>query len=249
MRTFLFLLIAIACTAMQAKAENKDIHICFERWWPYSYFDKHKQAKGIEVDIIKAALATSHYRVTFYELPYRRCLAGVTDGLFDFTLHVDSADGFSTISTSFTTWQLSLAVKQGRFTNPDDFYQLNAPRVMISEDYSYPEAVLMGLKKINAAIVKRSFYEQNHEDGKNFFSVLSNNRVDAVLVDKIWALEMIKHHQLAVTFLPRPFHAEPQFMGYKTSNEVDAKQVESLLKKVPKSTLKSIKVKYLGESF
>ncbi|MGA4608634.1 substrate-binding periplasmic protein [Pseudoalteromonas maricaloris] len=245
----LLLLLALLGTNALAKTDSRAVHICFERWWPYSFVNEQKQVRGIEVDIIKSALIGTPYRVTFHELPYRRCLAGVADGTFDFTLHVDEADGFPIIDVSFTTWLLSLAVKQGRFSNPDDFYQLAAPRVMISEDYSYPEAAVQGLKKINAAIVKRSFYEQNHDDGKEFFSVLNNNRVDAVLVDKVWALEMIRRHQLEVTFLPRPFHAEQQFMGYNIANQAMAKRIESLLEKVSDKTIKIIEIKYLGDDF
>ncbi|AUJ71872.1 MULTISPECIES: transporter substrate-binding domain-containing protein [unclassified Pseudoalteromonas] len=249
MRIFFILLLTLSSICTQAKTDSRAVHICFERWWPYSFVNEQKQVRGIEVDIIKSALIGTPYRVTFHELPYRRCLAGVADGTFDFTLHVDEADGFPIIDVSFTTWLLSLAVKQGRFSNPDDFYQLAAPRVMISEDYSYPEAAVQGLKKINAAIVRRSFYEQNHDDGKKFFSVLNNNRVDAILVDKVWALEMIRRHQLEVTFLPRPFHAEQQFMGYNIANQTMARRIESLLERVPDKTIKAIEIKYLGDDF
>ncbi|RXF04312.1 ABC transporter substrate-binding protein [Pseudoalteromonas sp. PS5] len=246
MRVFFFLFAVFVCTASQAKTNEHIINICFERWWPYSFFDQHKQAQGIEVEIIKAALIDSDYKLVFHELPYRRCLAGVANNTFDFTLHVDKADGFATLNMSFTTWQLSLAVTRGRFASPDDFYQLAAPRVMISEDYNYPEQVINSLKAINAAIVERSFYEQTHEDGKIFFSVLNNNRVDAVLVDKVWALEMIKHHQLAVTFLPSPFHAEPQFMGYKSSNQTLADYVGAKLHRVTPEQIQTIRTQYLG---
>ncbi|MCG9760884.1 transporter substrate-binding domain-containing protein [Pseudoalteromonas sp. S4498] len=249
MRIFFILLLTLFSTCAKARTDSRTVHICFERWWPYSFINEQKQVRGIEVDVIKSALVSSPYRVTFHELPYRRCLAGVADGTFDFTLHVDEADGFPIINVSFTTWQLSLAVKKGRFSSPDDFYQLTAPRVMISEDYSYPEAAVQGLKEIKAAIVQRSFYEQNHDDGKKFFSVLNNNRVDAVLVDKVWALEMIRRHQLEVDFLPRPFHAEQQFMGYNIANQAMAKRIESLLEKVPVKRIKAIEIKYLGDDF
>ncbi len=166
----LLLLLALLGTNALAKTDSRAVHICFERWWPYSFVNEQKQVRGIEVDIIKSALIGTPYRVTFHELPYRRCLAGVADGTFDFTLHVDEADGFPIIDVSFTTWLLSLAVKQGRFSNPDDFYQLAAPRVMISEDYSYPEAAVQGLKKSTQPLSAVRFTSKTMTTAKSFLA-------------------------------------------------------------------------------
>ncbi|WP_419148716.1 substrate-binding periplasmic protein [Pseudoalteromonas 'SMAR'] len=244
----LFLLSFFCCFSTQANTDKRIVNICFERWWSYSFTNDSGFAAGIEVEIIRHALRGSGFRATFHELPYRRCLAGVRQRVFDFTLYVDSSDGLPIVDVSFTTWKLALAVKQGRFTNYAELLNLPAPKVMISDEYTYPDAVNQRLGAINAAIVKRSYYEQNHADGRRFFSVLQSNRVDAVLVDKIWAMEIIRHHKLPVYLLPQAFHFEQQYMGYHKENQALATQVETLLKQVSKETVKRLEIKYLGST-
>ena len=242
----LFLLGFLCCFSTSANTDKRIVNICFERWWPYSFSDETGFATGIEVEIIRHALRDSGFRATFHELPYRRCLAGVRDKSFDFTLYVDRSDNLPILDISFTTWKLALAVKQGRFTNYAELLDLAAPKIMISDEYSYPNAVTQRLVKINAAIIKRSYYEQNHADGRRFFSVLQSNRVDAVLVDKVWAMEIIRHHKLPVYLLPQAFHFEQQYMGYHKDNQALANHMETLLKQVSEETINSLEIKYLG---
>ncbi|TMO49951.1 hypothetical protein CWC24_00600 [Pseudoalteromonas ruthenica] len=78
------------------------------------------QAKGIEVDLIRYALSHSGTDVIFTELPYKRCVEAVTQGKFDFTLHVDETDGLAMLDQSFVNWELTLAVaikRQESFTS------------------------------------------------------------------------------------------------------------------------------------
>ncbi|WP_440056918.1 substrate-binding periplasmic protein (plasmid) [Pseudoalteromonas sp. T1lg65] len=235
---FLFTFTAM-CQANDSAAMPQ-IRICFERWWPYSFVDDNKLPTGIEVEIIKTALGNSPYALSFYERPYRRCLSGVQNNEFDFTLHVDKSDDLPTVSVSFTTWQLAFAVKRGRFKTLGEIIRLQSPKLMISEEYTYPDVVVKKLNKLKFLLIKRSYYEENHGDGIKFFSVLDNHRVDAILVDKIWASEMIRSHQLNVELLSTPLHSEKQYMGFKKGREDFVVPIEQYLKTVKPETIQQI---------
>lgn len=65
----------VASAAMAAKS----VEILIEDdWTPYAFYSKDlgqgKKIQGISVDLISAALAESGYKVTFYPMPYARCL-------------------------------------------------------------------------------------------------------------------------------------------------------------------------------
>ncbi|MCG7545694.1 transporter substrate-binding domain-containing protein [Pseudoalteromonas sp. MM17-2] len=219
------------------------LRICFERWWPYSYVDESMQAKGIEVDLIRYALSHSGTDVIFTELPYKRCVEAVTQGKFDFTLHVDETDGLAMLDQSFVNWELTLAVAIKR---QESFYQQavqRSPIVLIAEEYPYPDEVYSALKALNADIVTRSYYESTDAQAKSFFSTLSDSRVDAIVVDRTWAAKIIHDFDLPVALLHN-LHIEPQYIGYHPNNEKKALRLQHLLSSIPESVKKEIERRY-----
>ncbi|MEC4091745.1 transporter substrate-binding domain-containing protein [Pseudoalteromonas rubra] len=220
------------------------IRVCFERWRPFSFIDQSGVARGMEVDLIKAAAKSINRRVEFTELPFKRCIANVKYGSTDFSLHVDKTDGLETFSDSATSWQLSLAVSADRLKSSDDFNRIDTPRIMLATEYPYPKAVYRKLEALNARLVRRSYYEENDEHAKTFFSILATARVDAILVDKQWALHMIKKFNLPVLILAQDFHSEPQYIGYRHSNARLASQLEAAIAALPDTLIQSIKGQY-----
>lgn len=231
----------------QAFANDTTLYrFCFERWWPYSFIDTHGLAQGIEIELLKAISKEHNLTIEFSELPYQRCLDSVKNGTNDFALHIDKADDLLMLDYSYTSWSLSFAVKQGRFASIADFIGA-APSVMLASEYTYPDEIYLKLKKMNAIIVERSFYEQTDEDAKSFFSVLNSERIDAVLVDRRWASKMISIYQIPVVILPEVLHEEPQFMGYIESNRLKATKLTKMLNSLPSSVKSQIELKFQSE--
>ncbi|MCG7534296.1 transporter substrate-binding domain-containing protein [Pseudoalteromonas sp. OOF1S-7] len=220
------------------------ITVCFERWRPFSYTDQSGVARGQEVELIRAAARTMNRTVEFSELPFKRCVANVKFGSTDFSLHVDKTDGLAIFSDSATSWQLSLAVSAERFNSMKDFRQIDTPRIMLATEYPYPKAVYRKLEALNARLVRRSYYEESDEHAKTFFNILSTARVDAMLVDKLWAQHMVKRFNLPVVILAQDFHSEPQYIGYRHSNALLARQLEAAMAALPDDLVKAIKAQY-----
>ncbi|KNC68284.1 hypothetical protein AC626_05525, partial [Pseudoalteromonas rubra] len=94
--------LSMSSTARTLQPE-RDIHpipitVCFERWRPFSFIDQNGVARGMEVDLLKAAAKSINRSVEFTELPFKRCIANVKFGSTDFSLHVDKTDGLETFS-------------------------------------------------------------------------------------------------------------------------------------------------------
>ncbi|MCF2909515.1 transporter substrate-binding domain-containing protein [Pseudoalteromonas sp. DL2-H2.2] len=256
--TRFYLLFILACCAtlaelsLSARAQasqpeprttSEPITVCFERWRPFSYTDSGGVARGQEVDLIRAAARSMGRTVEFNELPFKRCVASVKYGSTDFSLHVDKTDGLAIFSDSATFWQLSLAVSATRFQSSDDFRHLDTPRIMLATEYPYPKAVYQKLEALNARLVRRSYYEENDEHAKTFFNILSTARVDAILVDKLWAEHIVNRFRLPVVILAQDFHSEPQYIGYRHSNSELARQLESALAALPDDLVTEIKAR------
>ncbi|MFC3034015.1 substrate-binding periplasmic protein [Pseudoalteromonas fenneropenaei] len=235
-----FFTLSLSASAIE-KVES--FKICFERWWPYSYVDDDRYPKGIEVETIQLAAQQAGFYIHFIELPYKRCIEEVKSGLQDFSLHVDPTDGLQMLNNSYTDWELSFAVKKGRFTSLPQLLKA-APRVILADEYPYPQAVYDKLDSMRATVVRRSFYEQSDEEARAFFSVLDNERVEAILVDKRWAAKMAKKFNLAVMILDEIFHLEPQFIGFRADRYPQAKKLEQALERLSTAQKIAISIKY-----
>ncbi|WP_125779283.1 substrate-binding periplasmic protein [Pseudoalteromonas rubra] len=256
--TRFYLLFAFACCATLAglspsaktwasqpgqRTTSEPITVCFERWRPFSYTDHGGIARGQEVDLIRAAARSMGRTVEFSELPFKRCVANVKYGDTDFSLHVDKTDGLAIFSDSATSWQLSLAVSAARFQSMAEFKHQDTPRIMLATEYPYPKAVYRKLEALDARLVRRSYYEENDEHAKTFFNILTTARVDAILVDKLWAEHIVNQFRLPVLILAQDFHSEPQYIGYRHSNGALARQLEAALAALPADLVTEIKAR------
>lgn len=243
----LLLSTSLLCLVHFASAsEPLKMTVCFERWWPYSFTDTAGPPQGIEIELLQASSKIHNVTFEYSELPYQRCLDSVKNGSIDFALHIDKNDDLLMLDDSYAYWSLSLAVKKGRFGSISDFKGLS-PSVMMAAEYTYPDEIYQKLKLMNAVVVERSFYEQNDEDAEAFFSVLKNERIDAILVDKRWAGKMISNKNIPVDILPETLHEEPQFIGYLEHNRAKATKLTEMLNSLPSSIKSQIELKFQSE--
>ncbi|CCQ12457.1 hypothetical protein PALB_33960 [Pseudoalteromonas luteoviolacea B = ATCC 29581] len=234
------LLILIFCKQAISK---ESYSFCFERWWPYSFVDHNHRAQGIEVDLIRFGLGQHQLSATFAELPFQRCINAVKSGHIDFVLHVDLSDDLLLLTESYADWTLTLAVDKARLTQFNAIEKM-APTIMLAEEYTYPPAVYERLNELRATVVTRSFYEENDENATQFFSVLKNSRIDAILIDKRWAAHMISRFNLDVELLPKVFHKEPQYIGYRQDRNEKAQHLQSILSSIPANVRDNTEKRY-----
>lgn len=227
-------------------SEPLKMTVCFERWWPYSFTDTAGQPQGIEIELLQASSKIHNVTFEYSELPYQRCLDSVKNGSIDFALHIDKKDNLLMLKEPYTFWSLSLAVKKGRFSSIADLNGLS-PSVMMASEYIYPDEIYQKLKLMNAVILERSFYEQTDDDAEAFFSVLNNERIDAIVVDRRWAGKMIKNKNIPVEILPETLHEEPQFIGYIEHNKDKATKLSEMLNSLPSSIKSQIELKFQSE--
>ncbi|MBD1584145.1 substrate-binding periplasmic protein [Pseudoalteromonas sp. S16_S37] len=248
----LFLLLALLLMSFDTPADQSVVendidamHFCFSRWWPYNY-SEHGVAKGMQIDILKMAMQDSGVSLSFTELPFKRCKDYVRLGKYDFVLDIDETDELDMVRYSISSWQLSFAVEvNSGIKNIHDIEALKDFRVILAQEYDYPDSVLSKLKNLNAVIGRVSYYESTDEDAKALFAILKNSHVEAMLVDRFWAKQVVRKHQLPVLVFEEPVHIEPQFIGYVAKQtKAKAEFLETKLKELSVNKIEKIRKQY-----
>lgn len=228
-----------------AVAQFDTFSFCFSRWWPFSYVEEEVGAKGIQVDLLKYVLHNENISTSFTELPYKRCIDDVVSGKYDFTLHIDHTDPLNLVDHGVAVWEMALAVNvNNRHLTFESIKLQSFFSVVIAQEYTYPKEALNKLSKLNAVIVKRSFYEGSDEDARDLFDILSSSRVGAILVDKRWAEKIITQFNLPVSILPEIVHAERQFIGYADRSHDKAALLTRLMQQVTEQEIRAIEMDY-----
>ncbi|BBN81693.1 hypothetical protein PA25_16780 [Pseudoalteromonas sp. A25] len=220
MAKFILLIISLSISLFShsqqptVDTEPDKIRFCFSRWWPYN-FSEQGVVKGLQIDILRSAMKDSGVSLEFSELPFKRCKDSVRLGKYDFILDIDTSDDLDIVKYSISSWQLSFAVEHDAGVNSlSDIKSLKEFRVVMAEEYIYPDIVYDKLSKLNAITARVSYYESSDEDAKALFGILKNAQVEALLVDRYWAKQVVRKYNLPVLIFDEPLHVEPQFIGY-----------------------------------
>ncbi|MCF6434015.1 transporter substrate-binding domain-containing protein [Pseudoalteromonas sp. MMG022] len=239
------IVLSITQAAFAAQSEITQLRICFSRWWPYN-FTEAGEVKGMQVDILKSAFKNTDVALTFTELPFKRCKDYVKLGKYDFILDIDESDNLNMINYSLSSWQLAFAVAQNQqLKSIKDTQNLQEFRVILAQEYDYPDDVYEKLTQLNADIVRRSYYEASDEDAKALFSILKTSHVEALLVDRYWAKQIVSRFKLPVYVFDEPLHIEPQYIGYNAQHSADkALLLEKQLHALSTQQLSQIRNRY-----
>lgn len=223
MRTILGLCILVLVSGGYACAAGIErLSFCYENWRPFAFTNAEGKAEGLHIDSISHALAPFGYQLIFIELPYMRCLKKVQAGEIDFALHVDETDDILLINHAIGSWDLLLAYQEKSQKPTLSGKSKKLGKVVIARDYNYPQDVLDILNKNAAQILKRSFYIRNRKEVKNLFTLLEKGVVDAILVDKTWALHEMSRQHLAISLSEQVLYSQPQYIGYIERNSAVA---------------------------
>lgn len=228
--TLIFSSVLSVLLAQLANAES--FNFCYERWKPFAYVDENGRFAGESIELIRKSVAQANITVNFKELPFARCIAAVSAGQFDFILHSDKNESLPFIDIPINNWQITLA-----FHRDSQIKNLKIPqntKVMLSWDYQYPAEVMGYLSDQHARLVKTKYYAKDDESTRLLFQHLIINRVDAMLVDRVWAEYKIALLGLPLRTSNEDLYVEPQFVAYSPKEVAKAKRLEHLLREMLK---------------
>lgn len=220
-------LLLINFTAVANSQES--LSICFEEWRPFAYTE-NGQLKGKVVKQLALAANKLDIKLEFSELPYKRCIDKVKKGHIDFSLFVDKDDKLQLITPAIASWNI-VAVTNEQLTldSLDDLKSRHNMRIIISQDYQYPNVFTVLVQSLPAKILKVSYYVTNEQEAITLFSLLTHNRADVMLVDLTWASHLKRQHNLPVNISPFILHTAPQFIGYHKASKDKVKLMRSVI--------------------
>lgn len=226
-----FILTILISTTFQSRAEGT-ITFCYEEWTPYAYRENGKSTGEIIERLIRDMQSQS-MTAEFYEYPFSRCVFEVREGRVDFSLFVDYNDNLKIIEHNIVNWQLAV-VSANRILTKKGFLE-NDSRVVISNDYEYPENVKLILDKHNKKVFPTSYFVTNELEVKALFNLIIKQHAEQMVADKVWAQSLIKKYELAVFVSEWNLTSVPQYIGYsKHTKQSKIDLVNSILASWPK---------------
>lgn len=148
----------------------------------------------------------------------------------DFALHVDETDGIKLIDYPMGSWDLLFAYKNEKTVSLPFNSNNKQSKILIARDYTYPKEVIDKLMDMSVEILKGSFYTSTSNEVKNLFKLVESGMVDAILVDKAWAEYELLRQNIKITLADTLLYSEPQFIGYRKGNEINAQLLIQALK-------------------
>ena len=226
---FVILLTIFSVNVAANTAEKTILSFCYETWRPNAYKSEDGEHKGKNIELIRKAFASSKVQLQFWALPHLRCLKNVHLGQIDFAMYADINNDLALIDHPIASWDLVLAFK--RTTESTTATERHYKRVIISKDYLYSASLLNKLNSMFDTIIKESYYVGKDYDLQRQFKLVDNGFVDAILIDKNRAINQLSKSKskFDIVISDKPFHSQPQFIGYKLDNQAKANIVYQAL--------------------
>lgn len=185
---------------------------CYEEWTPYAYTENGKPTSEI-IEQLTSDLQRQSIKSEFYEYPYTRCILEVNKGKVDFALFVDQYEDIKLINSPIANWQLAV-VSTSKVETKQDFLEKTGSRVIISNDYAYPDELTLLLGRLNKQVLPTSFFTTNEQETKALFNLLIENHAESMVADKVWTQLIIKKHNLPLFVSEWTLTSLPQYIGY-----------------------------------
>jgi len=212
---------------------STELNVCYEEWRPYAYKTKSGIYTGIILDKLLNTAKNNDIQLRLHELPHPRCIESVKSNKMDFALFVDNNDGLKLLNKKLSNWELAIATRVGEM--PSEEQKLVAQhinKITIARDYVYPDALNDLLAQLQKPVIKVSHYIQKKEDAYRIFRALLDYRVDAMVVDRVWANNVKSELSLPFEVSTWTLHKEPQFVGYSYQSAQKESAINTLLKAI-----------------
>ena len=203
--TALGLLSLVMMTAV-VRAEPRDVlTFCFNDFPPYVFVDADGNNKGLSLKIVTEAVRRMGMTVEYIELPWKRCLSDVRQGIVDGVLDAAARDEFLQGPTSFSSYKDTIWVtRNSPAVSLDD---LNQRTIGLVYGYNY-SADLLKLIEQNGMITETSI-----DDPMNARK-LAFKRVDAIIGDLVSTAYFAKTNNLKFRVLDSPGDADKLYVSF-----------------------------------
>lgn len=218
MKLFFVLLLLLVSGNINSIAIAKSVSsvdVCYEEWRPYAFKDAQGDFQGITIDKLRRRAEELSLHLVINELPFTRCVLGTKGGIYDVALFVDDTDELSLLPQAIASWDIAVIThKDHPLVNEKAFENPKIRRVLLARDYTYPAAMLEQLDTLDKVLVTASYYIRGDRDIPRVFSYLMAGQVDAMLIDKAWAEQVMPYYKLPLVSSSWLLYQQPQYAGY-----------------------------------
>lgn len=191
-----------------AAADKNVVSFCFNDFPPYAFSDPNEGNTGVSVSIISEAARRLNITATFIELPWKRCLHSVREGMVDAVLDAASRPDFIQGPTSFSSYNDTIWVRNdSAFMSTDD---LQGQTIGLISGYNYNPALLQ-------LIERHHIMHQEAKDDPTNVKKLAFRRVDAIIGDKVSTAYFAKQHGLELRAIDSPVKADKLYVSFNDS--------------------------------
>lgn len=177
------------------------LQACFEDWRPYQYIDMEGAASGLSVDLTRQVLADLGHKVEFSAMPYKRCLTQVLAGKADILVSSQGEEGLVIAKNHKVVWALGFMVRPEDFGQTwTDLAEFNGKTIGIVQQFQYPDSL----------DAQAQWHYHRAPDDRLNLKMLALKRVDVVMTDVPWALDLPKNERGDARFLPPAVSVAPQ---------------------------------------
>jgi len=204
----LLTLLLITFLSMSCLASER-ISICIDNrdWYPFSYH-QDGQAKGIFIELTKAALKHSKIEADFLVMPMKRCMnvlarQGKIDAViglpFDLALN-DKLHYPEDAALETSRWRL-MQVDFNLVTPKNSSYDFSGKLNTIPQPIRIPKAYLNIIKKVKAANIP---VEISQQDESSFYKLIRDN-TGSLITSSIMAVRQDETEKFRDKFIVHPY--------------------------------------------
>lgn len=212
-RSLLFLSLILACVS-PASASPSVLNVCYEPWEPYVFKDSDGQLRGIAVELFDTALSKLGLTARYEELPFKRCISEVRDGLRDVAMPITGGrENLVDSQTVFAYWTLAAIVpKSSPLESPVTLDALNELSVIIIDGYEYPKKITSWAED-HPRLVEVTY----SADGAGMvpYRMLEFGRADVFIEDNYWSANLIEANGLDLKVLDPALDSIISVAGYR----------------------------------
>lgn len=223
------------------RADN--LKACYEEWPPYTSSATKTSAIGITIEALETALEPFGHTITYYAMPYARCDAEAAAGNIDiaFFLPANSINNMQQNTVNMAWWILGAFVPQDsshkRYTGLQAFKGKTIGMVI---GYEYTEEIenYTGWRKdsVSDAVVN--------------MKKLHLHRLDLVIDDVPWALDLMAKEQLNIRLLQPVIAALPNYISFGDKLKDNIEVIDKTLSAMENDgRLDALYQKYTGKSY
>ncbi|EQC46751.1 ABC transporter, substrate-binding protein, family 3 [Bacteriovorax sp. BSW11_IV] len=241
---FLILLVLLFSTQTfgQEKPKKRQLVICGNVWYPFTFYKGEDFNQGISIEIASLILKKLNFDFTFRDIPWTRCKQGVRNGEYDAILDATPDGNLYAPKAYASFFPIGLYTKIDNSDAPEVFtwQSMIGKRVGLIKTYDYPG-------KINQF---KGWYRIESETEEKSLMKLKANRFDFILTDVFTADLLAPKMKIKLKQIPPLVAFENLFLVFNIKDKAIAddysRELEGLIND---GTVDRIFKKYLHKTF